>query len=106
MTSNSLVELDRLHLVHPVASYRGHERRGVRILKSASGATLTDSTGHRLVTVSLGSGASMSGMVPTGIVEAATRQMRELPKEAARASHGASRDSALIAGGLRAVDRR
>jgi len=26
MYSNSLVELDRAHLIHPVASYRGHEQ--------------------------------------------------------------------------------
>jgi putrescine---pyruvate transaminase len=37
MLSNSLIELDRAHLVHPVASYRGHEKSGVRILKSGRG---------------------------------------------------------------------
>ena len=30
--ANSLVELDRRHLVHPVSSFRGHEARGVRVL--------------------------------------------------------------------------
>ena len=29
MLLNSLVELDRAHLIHPVASYRGHEKAGV-----------------------------------------------------------------------------
>lgn len=42
MHSNSLIELDRAHLVHPVASYRGHEAQGVRVLSSAKGATVTD----------------------------------------------------------------
>ena len=38
MLTNSLIELDRAHLVHPVSSCRGHEERGVRILSSAKGA--------------------------------------------------------------------
>ena len=42
MLSNSLIELDRAHLIHPVSSYRSHEASGVRVLKSAKGATLTD----------------------------------------------------------------
>ncbi len=41
MLANSLIELDRAHLIHPVASYRGHEQQGVRVLKSAPGATVT-----------------------------------------------------------------
>ena len=39
MLANSLVELDRAHLIHPVASWRGHEAEGVRLLTSAKGAT-------------------------------------------------------------------
>ena len=49
MLSNSLIELDRAHLIHPVSSYRGHEALGVRVLKSAKGATLTDVSGHELL---------------------------------------------------------
>ena len=36
MRSNSLVELDRAHLVHPVVSWRGHEATGVRVLTAAN----------------------------------------------------------------------
>ncbi|TMV76682.1 aspartate aminotransferase family protein, partial [Thioclava sp. BHET1] len=49
MLSNSLVELDRQHLVHPVSSFRGHEQRGVRLLKSAKGAIVTDADGRQLI---------------------------------------------------------
>ena len=49
MLSNSLVQLDREHLIHPVASWRGHEKAGVRVLSSAKGATVTDDQGHRLL---------------------------------------------------------
>src|SRR5689334_8669612 len=49
MLSNSLIELDRAHLIHPVSSYRSHEASGVRVLKSAKGATLTDGSGRQLL---------------------------------------------------------
>jgi putrescine aminotransferase len=79
MLSNSLIELDRAHLVHPVASYRGHEKAGVRVLASASGATVTDTTGRQLVDGFAGLWCVNAGYGHDSIVEAATRQMRELP---------------------------
>lgn len=79
MTSNSLVELDRAHLVHPVASYRGHERAGVRVLKSAKGATVTDATGHSMIDGFAGLWCVNAGYGIESIVEAAAKQMRELP---------------------------
>jgi putrescine---pyruvate transaminase len=78
MPSNSLVELDRLHLVHPVASYRGHERAGVRVLRSAKGATVTDSSGHTMVDGFAGLWCVNAGYGIDSIVEAAAKQMREL----------------------------
>lgn len=79
MLSNSLVELDRAHWVHPVASYRGHEKAGVRVLASAKGATLTDSTGHQMVDGFAGLWCVNAGYGQDSIVEAAAAQMRELP---------------------------
>jgi len=79
MLSNSLIELDRAHLVHPVASYRGHEKLGVRVLSSASGATVTDATGRQLIDGFAGLWCVNAGYGHDSIVEAATRQMRELP---------------------------
>jgi putrescine aminotransferase len=79
MLSNSLIELDRAHLVHPVASYRGHERQGVRILESGSGATITDASGRRLIDGFAGLWCVNAGYGQESIVEAATRQLRELP---------------------------
>ncbi|UVC12275.1 aspartate aminotransferase family protein (plasmid) [Rhizobium sp. TH2] len=79
MLSNSLIELDRAHLVHPVASYRGHEKLGVRVLASASGATVTDATGRQLVDGFAGLWCVNAGYGHESIVEAAARQMRELP---------------------------
>lgn len=78
MLSNSLVELDRAHLVHPVASYRGHERAGVRVLRSAKGATVTDASGHRMLDGFAGLWCVNLGYGVDSVVEAAARQMREL----------------------------
>ena len=79
MLSNSLIELDRAHLVHPVASYRGHEAAGVRVLKSAKGATVTDASGHQLVDGFAGLWCVNAGYGHDSIVAAAARQMQELP---------------------------
>lgn len=79
MLSNSLVQLDRAHLVHPVASYRGHEKAGVRVLRSGAGARVTDSTGHELVDGFAGLWCVNAGYGQDSIVQAATRQLIELP---------------------------
>ncbi|MBF5094817.1 aspartate aminotransferase family protein [Azospirillum sp. INR13] len=79
MLSNSLIELDRAHLVHPVASYRGHEKAGVRVIASGSGATITDMSGHRLVDGFAGLWCVNAGYGQQSLVDAATRQMQELP---------------------------
>jgi len=79
MSSNSLIELDRAHLIHPVASYRGHEQAGARVLASASGAHVVDTTGHTLVDGFAGLWCVNAGYGHDSIVEAAAKQMRELP---------------------------
>ncbi|TIU11627.1 MAG: aspartate aminotransferase family protein [Mesorhizobium sp.] len=79
MLANSLIELDRAHLIHPVASYRGHEALGVRVLKSAKGATVTDASGRQLLDGFAGLWCVNAGYGHDSIVEAAARQMRELP---------------------------
>ncbi|MBM2290437.1 aspartate aminotransferase family protein [Sulfitobacter pseudonitzschiae] len=79
MLTNSLVELDRQHLVHPVSSFRGHEARGVRVLKSAKGATVTDAEGRQLIDGFAGLWCVNAGYGHESVVEAAAEQMRRLP---------------------------
>jgi putrescine aminotransferase len=79
MYANSIVELDRAHLIHPVASWRGHEKAGVRLLQSGKGAWVTDATGRQLVDGFSGLWCVNAGYGHESIVEAASRQMRELP---------------------------
>jgi adenosylmethionine-8-amino-7-oxononanoate aminotransferase len=78
MLSNSLIELDREHWIHPVASYRGHEKAGVRVLRSARGATITDASGKQLIDGFAGLWCVNAGYGQDSIVEAAANQMREL----------------------------
>lgn len=79
MLSNSLVELDRRHLIHPVSSFRGHEQRGVRVLTSGQGATVTDAEGRTLIDGFAGLWCVNAGYGQESIVEAAAEQMRKLP---------------------------
>ncbi|MEJ5083570.1 MULTISPECIES: aspartate aminotransferase family protein [unclassified Ochrobactrum] len=79
MLSNSLIELDRAHLVHPVSSFRSHEAAGVRVLKSGKGATVTDASGHKLLDGFAGLWCVNVGYGQDSIVEAATKQLQELP---------------------------
>ena len=79
MLSNSLIELDRAHLVHPVASYRGHEKAGVRVITSGAGATVTDAAGRQLVDGFAGLWCVNAGYGQQSLIDAATRQMQALP---------------------------
>lgn len=79
MSVNSLEALDRRHWVHPVANWAGHEKRGVTVMKSAKGAFITDIDGHELIDGFAGLWCVNVGYGHDSIVEAAARQMRELP---------------------------
>ncbi|SEF43179.1 aminotransferase class III-fold pyridoxal phosphate-dependent enzyme [Bosea lathyri] len=79
MSVNSLEALDRNHWVHPVASWAGHEKRGVTIMKSARGAFVTDADGHELIDGFAGLWCVNVGYGHESIVQAAAAQMRELP---------------------------
>ncbi len=78
MLSNSLVELDRKHLIHPVASWRGHESAGARIISSAKDVTLTDSTGRTLLDAFAGLWCVNAGYGQPSVIAAATAQMENL----------------------------
>jgi adenosylmethionine-8-amino-7-oxononanoate aminotransferase len=79
MQSNSLIESDRNHLIHPVSAYRAHEARGATILTGGQGMYLTDSEGHRLIDAFAGLWCVNIGYGQESVVAAATEQMRRLP---------------------------
>ena len=78
MLANSLVELDRAHLIHPVASWRGHEAAGLRLLTHGQGATVRDGEGRTLIDGFSGLWCVNAGYGQPSVIEAATRQMQQL----------------------------
>ncbi len=79
MTANSLIEIDRTHLIHPVTAFRTHEKRGATVLTSAKGMYLTDMEGNHLLDAFAGLWCVNVGYGHDSIVEAAAEQMRRLP---------------------------
>lgn len=79
LSLDSLVALDRAHLIHPVANWRGHERRGATVLRSGKGAWLRDADGRELLDAFAGLWCVNIGYGHESVVEAAAHQMRELP---------------------------
>src|SRR5918995_729105 len=78
MLSNSLVELDRQHLIHPVAPYRAHEARGVTVISSGEGAYVRDAAGNCLLDGFAGLWCVNAGYGQPTIIEAINRQLQEL----------------------------
>lgn len=79
MIANSLLENDKAHWIHPVASWRDHEARGATILRSGKGTYLTDIDGHELLDGFAGLWCVNVGYGQDSIVAAATEQMSRLP---------------------------
>jgi adenosylmethionine-8-amino-7-oxononanoate aminotransferase len=75
----SLVDMDRNHLIHPVSSFREHERKGARILTAGDGMWLTDANGRGVLDAFAGLWCVNVGYGQESIIEAATAQMRQLP---------------------------
>lgn len=75
----SLIDLDRAHLIHPVAAWRTHERRGVTVLESGHGAWLRDVDGKQLLDAFSGLWCVNIGYGQESVVQAAAAQMRKLP---------------------------
>ena len=79
MPTNSLVALDRDHLIHPLVNYQAHEQRGVTILESGHGAYLRDAQGTELLDAFSGLWCVNVGYGQESVVRAAAEQMRKLP---------------------------
>ncbi|WP_374572061.1 aminotransferase class III-fold pyridoxal phosphate-dependent enzyme [Phenylobacterium sp.] len=79
MRINSLIELDRDHLIHPVTSWTGHEHRGVTVIESGQGVYLKDREGRTLLDAFSGLWCVNVGYGRQSVVEAAAAQMAKLP---------------------------
>lgn len=79
MLLNSLIEMDRSHLVHPVTAYRTHEKRGATVLASAQGVRLTDIEGKSYLDGFAGLWCVNAGYGQQSIVNAMAAQAQALP---------------------------
>ncbi|MYM89367.1 aminotransferase class III-fold pyridoxal phosphate-dependent enzyme [Rugamonas sp. FT82W] len=79
MPTPDLVELDRLHLIHPVTNFSAHEKRGVKLLTEARGVYLRDANGTELLDAFSGLWCVNTGYGQDSIVRVATEQMQRLP---------------------------
>ncbi|MBX5212145.1 aminotransferase class III-fold pyridoxal phosphate-dependent enzyme [Rhizobium sp. NZLR11] len=76
---DDLVALDKRHMIHPVVSWRRHEARGVRVLKSGQGAYVTDASGETLIDAFSGLWCVNAGYGQQSIIDAVQRQLTEIP---------------------------
>ena len=76
---DALVQLDRAHLVHPVAPWRRHEERGPMVLHAGRGVWLKDTQDRELLDGFAGLWCVNVGYGQESVVQAAVEQMRRLP---------------------------
>ncbi len=74
-----LQALDAAHHMHPFTDGAGLARKGARIITKAKGVWLTDSDGHEILDGMAGLWCVNIGYGREELVEAAARQMRQLP---------------------------
>ncbi|WP_153141824.1 aspartate aminotransferase family protein [Paraburkholderia agricolaris] len=79
MSLASLIDSDRKHLIHPVANYRAHEKRGATVLERGKGAWLYDAQGNELLDAFAGLWCVNTGYGHESIVKVAAEQMAKLP---------------------------
>ena len=72
-------DLSRNHHLPPFTDYKALNAKGTRVITKASGVYLWDSEGHKILDAMAGLWCVNIGYGREELVEAATRQMRELP---------------------------
>ncbi|MDN5785900.1 aminotransferase class III-fold pyridoxal phosphate-dependent enzyme, partial [Pseudorhodobacter sp.] len=79
MPTKELQALDAAHHIHPFTDAKELEAAGARIITRADGVTLTDSEGNQILDAMSGLWCVNIGYGRQELVDAATRQMQELP---------------------------
>jgi putrescine---pyruvate transaminase len=70
---------DAAHFLHPFTDFQSLAKKGSRIITNAENIWLTDSEGHRILDAMSGLWCVNVGYGQEALIEAAARQMRELP---------------------------
>lgn len=79
MPTKALQALDAAHHIHPFTDANELAEQGARIITRADGVMLTDSEGHQILDAMSGLWCVNIGYGRRELVEAAARQMQELP---------------------------
>ena len=79
MTANNLIELDKAHWVHPVGPFAQPDTAGVKVLTEAKGAWVTDIEGRQLLDGFAGLWCVNAGYGQQSLIDAATKQLHDLP---------------------------
>ena len=79
MPTAELQALDAAHHMHPFTDNGELAKKGARVITQASGVTLTDSDGNKMLDAMAGLWCVNIGYGRDELAEAAARQMRELP---------------------------
>ncbi|MFZ4651108.1 MAG: aspartate aminotransferase family protein [Rubrivivax sp.] len=78
-TTRQWQEADAAHFLHPFTDFQALARKGSRIIERGDGIYLWDSEGSRILDAMSGLWCVNAGYGQEALVEAAARQMRELP---------------------------
>jgi putrescine aminotransferase len=70
---------DSAHFLHPFTDFQALARKGSRIIKRAEGIYLWDSEGHKILDAMSGLWCVNVGYGQQALIDAATRQLQELP---------------------------
>ena len=70
---------DSAHFLHPFTDFQSLARKGARIITRADGIYIWDSEGHKILDAMSGLWCVNVGYGQQALVDAATRQMKELP---------------------------
>ena len=78
-TTQELQAADSAHFLHPFTDFQSLAKKGSRIITAADNIYLTDSDGHRILDAMSGLWCVNVGYGQQALVDASTRQMKELP---------------------------
>ncbi|MBV8605573.1 MAG: aspartate aminotransferase family protein [Pelomonas sp.] len=78
-TTRDLQQADAQHFLHPFTDHAGLARKGARVITRAENIYLWDSDGHKILDAMSGLWCVNTGYGQQALVDAATRQMKELP---------------------------
>ncbi|HSI51239.1 MAG TPA: aspartate aminotransferase family protein [Ideonella sp.] len=78
-TTREWQQADSAHFLHPFTDHGGLSRKGSRIITKAENIYLWDSEGHKLLDAMSGLWCVNVGYGQQALVDAATRQLKELP---------------------------